>query len=85
MIIPHSHASVPTGVVFSKEACLSGFPSGLADQLWGSGILAQEQILFFPCQGRDCSKDEIMLPLPPAVAGLLQCRNSPTHSAIVQH
>lgn len=40
MIIPHSHTRVPTGVVISKQACLSGFPFGLADQLWGSGILA---------------------------------------------
>lgn len=57
MIIPHFHASVPTGVVFAKQACLSGCPSGLADQLWGCGILAQEHILFFlarhGAQGRD--------------------------------
>lgn len=47
MIIPQFHASVPTGLVFSNQVYLSGFPSVLADQLWGSGILAQEQTLFF--------------------------------------
>lgn len=45
-------------------------PSGLGDQLWRSGILAQEQMLFFfaghGAQARDCSKGENM---SPAVAG----------------
>lgn len=70
------------------QASLSKWiPSGLADQLWRSGILAQEQMLLFfaghGAQARDCSKGENM---PPAVAGLLQrAGNSPTCSAAAKH
>lgn len=70
------------------QASLSKWiPSGLADQLWRSGILAQQQMLFFlaghGAQARDCSKGENM---PPAVAGPLQrAVNSPTHSAAARH
>ena len=87
MIIPHFHASVPTGVGFSKQACLSKcIPSGLAAQLGRSGILAQEQMLFLAghgAQARDYSTGENM---PPAVAGLLQrAANSPTHNTAARH
>lgn len=61
--------------------------SGLADQLGRSGILAQEQMLFFlaghGAQARDYSTGENM---PPAVAGLLQrAANSPTHNTAARH
>lgn len=70
------------------QASLSEWiPSGLACQLWQSGILAQEQTLFFlagqEAQSRGWSKAENK---PPAVAGLLQkAANSPARSAAARH
>lgn len=86
MTIPHSHASAPTGVVFSKQACLSGFLLVWLIKCGDLGFLLRSKYSFF-LPGME-HREETAARMKSCFLCLLQCQgccratNSPAHCGV---